>query len=149
MKHITDFDINDYHTLPVSKCGYLDLKNEYRILVSLNEEASDKMVLYKIYDFDYDGIDKDMLCLQFREDTFNYMDVFIFSILNRKVIQGFPIGPYEEAYIDTPEMVEEAIKTMELILRNTDDKAVIDFGKILLEMLQIAKENNTIVGFLF
>ena len=59
------------------------------------------------------------------------------------------VGQLENTYIDTPEMVEEAIKTMELILRNTDDKAVIDFGKILLEMLQIAKENNTIVGFLF
>ncbi len=46
-------------------------------------------------------------------------------------------------------MIDEAIKIMKLILRNTDDKAVIDFSKILLEMLQIAKENNTIVGFLF
>ena len=55
---------------------------------------------------------------------------------------------YEEQYIDTPEMIDEAIKIMKLILRNTDDKAVIDFSKILLEMLQIAKENNTIVGFL-
>ena len=149
MKHITDFDINDYHTLPVSKCGYLDLKNEYRILVSLNEEASSKMVLYKIYDFDYDGIDKDMLCLRFHEDTFNYMSPYIFNILNSKVNLDFFISPYEEAYIDDPEMIEEAIDAMKLILRNTDDKAVIDFGKILLEMLQIAKENNTIVGFLF
>ncbi len=149
MKHITDFDINDYHTVPVPNCGYLDLENEYYILVSLNEEASSKMVLYKIYDFDYDGIDKDMLCLRFHEDTFNYMSPYIFNILNSKVNLDFFISPYEEAYIDTPEMIEEAIDAMKLILRNTDDKAVIDFGKILLEMLQIAKENNTIVGFLF
>ena len=148
MKHITDFDINDYHAVPVPKCGYLDLEKDYRILVSLNEEASSKMVLYKIYDFDYDGIDKDMLCLRFHEDTFNYMSPYIFNILNSKVNLDFFISPYEEAYIDTPEMIEEAIDAMKLILRNTDDKAVIDFGKILLEMLQIAKENNTIVGFL-
>ena len=148
MKHITDFDINDYHTVPVPKCGYLDLEKDYRILVSLNEEASNDMWGRGIYSEEGDGINPDMLCLRFHEDTFNYMNPYIFDILNRKVIQGFPIGPYEEAYIDTPEMVEEAIKTMELILRNADDKAVIDFGKILLEMLQIAKENNTIVGFL-
>ena len=140
MKHITDFDINDYHAVPVPKCGYLDLEKDYRILVSLNEEASSKMVLYKIYDFDYDGIDKDMLCLRFHEDT------YIFYILNRKL--HLFINMYEEQYIDTPEMIDEAIKIMKLILRNTDDKAVIDFSKILLEMLQIAKENNTIVGFL-
>ena len=149
MKHITDFDIKDYCTPPVPLFGYMDLESSYYILVSLNEEASSKMVLYKIYDFDYDGIDKDMLCLRFHEDTFNYMNDYIFDILNSKVNLDFFISPYEEAYIDTPEMIEEAIDAMKLILRNTDDKAVIDFGKILLEMLQIAKENNTIVGFLF
>ena len=87
-----------------------------------------------------------MLCLRFHEDTFEYMDPYIFYILNRKL--HLFINMYEEQYIDTPEMIDEAIKIMKLILRNTDDKAVIDFSKILLEMLQIAKENNTIVGFL-
>ena len=77
MKHITDFDINDYHAVPVPKCGYLDLEKDYRILVSLNEEASSKMVLYKIYDFDYDGIDKDMLCLRFHEDTFSSLYQYV------------------------------------------------------------------------
>ena len=146
MKHITDFDINDYHTVPVPDCGYLDLEKDYRILVSLNEEASNDMWGRGIYSEEGDGINPDMLCLRFHEDTFEYMDSYIFYILNRKL--HLFINMYEEQYIDTPEMVDEAIKIMKLILRNTDDKAVIDFSKILLEMLQIAKENNTIVGFL-
>ena len=147
MKHITDFDINDYHTVPVPDCGYLDLEKDYRILVSLNEEASNDMWGRGIYSEEGDGINPDMLCLRFHEDTFEYMDPYIFYILNRKL--HLFINMYEEQYIDTPETIDEAIKIMKLILRNTDDKAVIDFGKILLEMLQIAKENNTIVGFLF
>ena len=147
MKHITDFDINDYHTVPVPDCGYLDLEKDYRILVSLNEEASNDMWGRGIYSEEGDGINPDMLCLRFHEDTFEYMDSYIFYILNRKL--HLFINMYEEQYIDTPEMIDEAIKIMKLILRNTDDKAVIDFSKILLEMLQIAKENNTIVGFLF
>ena len=74
------------------------------------------------------------------------MEDYIFLILNAKL--GLYINMYEEEYINTCQL-NEAIDIMEEIIDNTDDKAVIDFGQQLIEMMKVAKKHNTIVGFCF
>ena len=145
MDNVTFFDIKNYCT-PVNKYGYVNLNNDYRILVSLDEESTNKLWSCELYDEDDGGINHNMRCLCFREDTFYYMEDYIFLILNVKL--GLYINMYEEEYIDTDQL-DEAIDIMERILDNTDDKAVIDFSQQLLEMMKVAKKRNTIVGFCF
>ena len=142
--NVAFFDINQYCT-PANKYGYLDLNNDYRILVPLNEEATSKLWSCELYDED-GGINCNMICFSFREDTFYYMEEYIFLVLNSKL--GISINMYEEEYIDTNQL-DDAIDIMESILNNTDDNAVIDFSQKLLEMMRMAKEKGTIVGFCF
>ncbi len=143
--NISFFDINAYCN-PANKYGYLDLSQDYRILVSLDEESTNKLWSCELYDEEDGGINHNMICLSFHEDTFYYMEDYIFLVLNAKL--GLNINMYEEEYIDT-EQLNKAIKIMEEILNNTDDKAVIDFGQRLIDMMKIAKEHNTIMGFCF
>ena len=143
--NITSFDINEYCT-PVNKYGYLDINHEYRVLVALDDETANKLWSCQIYDEEDGGINRQMLCLSFHEDTFYYMEDFIFHFLNAKL--GLFINMYEEEVIDTDHL-DNAIGIMRDIVENTDDNAVIDFGQKLLEMLKIAKEHETIVGFCF
>ncbi len=65
-----------------------------------------------------------------------------------KYVSTRNVPTYEEEYIDT-DRLDDAISIIENIIENTDDRAVIDFGQKLLEMLKIAKECGTIVGFCF
>lgn len=143
--NITYFDIGNYFT-PPNKYGYLELTHDYRILVALDEESTNKLWSCELYDENDGGINHNMRCLSFHEDTFYYMEDYIFHILNAKL--GLYINMYEEEYIDTNQL-DEAIAIMEGLLDNTDDKAVIDFGHRLLEMMKVAKEHNSIVGFCF
>ena len=143
--NITFFDINDFCT-PINKYGYLELTHEYRILVSFDEESTNKLWGCELYDEKDGGINRQMLCLNFHEDTFYYMEDRIFLFLNAKL--GLLINMYEEEYIDTDQL-DEAMDIVQTILDNTDDRAVADFGKKLLEMMQIAKSHGTIVGFCF
>ncbi len=143
--NITFFDINDYCT-PVNKYGYVDLNHDYRILVALDDEAANKLWGCQLYDEEDGGINRQMICLSFHEDTFYYMEDHFFLFLNAKL--DLYINMYEEEYIDTDQL-DEAISIMENIIDNTDDRAVIDFGQKLLEMLKIAKERGTIMGFCF
>ena len=143
--NISFFDINAY-CKPVNKYGYLDLSQDYRILVSLDEESTNKLWSCELYDEEDGGINRNMICLSFHEDTFYYMEDYIFNLLNVKL--GLLINMYEEEYIDT-EQLDQAISIMENILDNTDDKAVSDFSKRLLDMMKVAKEHSTIVGFCF
>lgn len=145
MNNVTIFDINDFCT-PANKYGYLNLKNDYRILVSLDEESTSKLWSCELYDETDGEINHNMICLSFHEDTFYYMEDYIFLILNAKL--GLYINMYEEEYIDTDQL-DEAICIMGTILNNTDDKAVISFGQKLLDMIIVAKNHNTIVGFCF
>ncbi|MBQ8943132.1 MAG: hypothetical protein IJ050_01400 [Clostridia bacterium] len=74
------------------------------------------------------------------------MEDHFFLFLNAKL--DLYINIYEEEYIDTDQL-DDAIGIVENIIDNTDDRAVIDFGNKLLEMMKIAKEKGTIVGFCF
>ena len=143
--NITVFDINDYCT-PINKYGYLDMKHEYRILVALDDEAANKLWSCQFYEGEDGGINHQMLCLSFHEDTFYYMEDYIFLFLNAKL--DIFINMYEEEIIDTDHL-DDAISIIRNIIDNTDDSAVIDFSQKLLEMLKIAKTQGTIVGFCF
>ena len=143
--NISFFDINNYFT-PPNKYGYLELTHDYRILVSFDEESTNKLWSCELYDENDGGINHNMRCLSFHEDTFYYMEDYIFNLLNAKL--GLLINMYEEEYIET-EQLDQAIDIMENIIDNTDDKAVIDFGRNILDMMKIAKEHGTIVGFCF
>ena len=143
--NVTFFDINDFCT-PANRYGYLDLKNEYRILVSLDEASTEKLWSCDIYDNEDGGINRDMVCLSFREDTFYYMEDLIFDVLNAKL--DLLINMYEEEYIST-EQLTMAISVVDHIIDNTDDNAVINFANLLLDMIKLAKEHGTIVGFCF
>ena len=143
--NVMTFNINDYCT-PANRYGYLDANHEYRILVALNDDAADKLWRCQIYDEEDARINRQMICLNFHEDTFYYMEGYIFLFLNAKL--DLSINMYEEEIIDT-EHLDGAISVMKNIINNTDNKAVLDFGQKLLEMLKIAKERGTIIGFYF
>ena len=66
------------------------------------------------------------------------MEDHFFLFLNAKL--DLYINIYEEEYIDTDQL-DDAIGIVENIIDNTDDRAVIDFGNKLLEMMKIAKAN--------
>lgn len=143
--NITYFEIKDYCT-PVNKYGYVNLNHDYRVLVSLDDESTNNLWRCQLYDEEDGGINRQMLCLSFHEDTFYYMEDYIFRSLNDKL--GLCINMYEEEVIDTAKL-DEAISVMENIIDNTNDSAVVDFSKKLLEMMKIARKYGTIVGFCF
>ena len=74
------------------------------------------------------------------------MEDYFFVFLNAKL--ELYINMYEEEYIDT-DRLDEAFSIIEKIVNNTDDRAVIDFGHKMLEMLRTAEERGTIMGFCF
>ena len=141
--NVVIFDIKDYRT-PVKKIGDFDLSHNYFILVPLDDEAEEKMYRYQFYDGE--EIRSDFLCLKFFEDTFYVMEDYFFRPLNDKF--DLFINMYEEDVISA-ENLDSAIELVQNVLDNTDDSAVVDFGKRLLEMMGKAKELNTAVGFYF
>ena len=143
--NITFFDINDYFT-PENKYGYVNLNNDYRILVSLDEESTNKLWGCELYDEDDGGINRQMICFSFHEDTFYYMEKVFFYVLNDRL--GLFINMYEEEFINTDQL-DEAISIVKNILNDNDDRAVTVFGQKLLEMMQTAKDHGTIMGFCF
>ena len=58
------------------------------------------------------------------------------------------INMYEEEILDTDQL-DKAINIIEVIISNTDDKTLLQFAQMLLELLNLAKRNRTIVGFCF
>ena len=141
--HISTFDIKKYR-IPIKKYGDFDTKREYRILVPLNKDAEERMYRYQIYDDK--GISPEFICLNFHEDTFYIMDDYYFVPLNQKFEL---IITAEEEDVIYNEHLDEAGELIKMILDNTDDPAAVDFGNILLKMVAIAKECNTVVGFYF
>ena len=87
-----------------------------------------------------------MIGLIFYEDTFYYMESKLFDFIN--VECDTLINMYEEEILDTDQL-DKAINIIEVIISNNDDKTLLQFAQMLLELLNLAKRNRTIVGFCF
>lgn len=122
----------------------IDPTHEYRILVPVNDEAAELLYQGEIY---INGeISNDMTGLIFFEDTFYYMESKLFDFIN--VECGTLINMYEEEILDTDQL-DKAINIIEVIISNNDDKTLLQFAQMLLELLNSAKKYRTIVGFCF
>lgn len=141
--NIVEFKLSDdRRSLVADEC--IDPIHKYRILVSINEKATDLLYRGEIY---IDGeISPDLICLSFGEDTFYYMETRLFDFIN--VECGTLINMYEEEILDADEL-DKAIAIVEVLIRNSDDQQFKQFSGILLQLLQDAKEYGTIVGFYF
>ena len=122
----------------------IDPAHEYRILVPVNDEATE--LLYKGEIYINGEISNDMIGLIFYEDTFYYMESKLFDFIN--VECDTLINMYEEEILDADQL-DKAINIIEVIISNTDDKTLLQFAQMLLELLNLAKRNRTIVGFCF
>lgn len=145
MNQLEFFDIHQYF-IPKNRHEYRDLSHEYRILVSLDEESTNKLWRCQLHDETDGGINHQMQGIYFHEDTFYYMEENFFNYLN--VNLKIYINRYEEEYINQ-DKIDESIMIVEYIVENSKDKAVVDFGQTLLNLMKIAKKKGTILGFCF
>lgn len=144
MNNIETFDVDEYVDINSESGGYLNLSHSYRILVPKNSDAAERLYVYDIYD--NGEICSDMVCLEFHEDTFYYMESRILDFIN--VECDLLINMYEEEVLEN-EQLDSAINIVDILVRNSDDDAVITFGKKLLDLMRLAKECGTVVGFYF
>lgn len=123
---------------------YLDLTHEYRILVPLSEEAEEMLYRGEIYE--NGEIASCFKTKIFHEDTYGYLEDRLFDFINVKF--DLIINMYEEEFLEH-EQLEEAILLTEKLINSSDEKRFINLATEFVNLLKLAKENNTIVGFYF
>jgi hypothetical protein len=142
--NIERFEIRDYVDINSKNTDYLDLDNKYRILVPLNDKATECLYGYDIYE--NGEIRSDIVGIEFHEDTFYYMENRLFDFIN--VECDLLINMYEEEVLENNQL-DKAMNITQIIIDNTDDEALLDFAHKLLRLMNLAKESGTVVGFYF
>lgn len=124
---------------------YVDESHKYYILVPLNENGEEQLYNYDFYD-DKGGVNSNFKFMMFNEETFLYMEKRLLDFIN--VECDVLINMYEEEILEH-EQLPKARQTIEKVLRNTDDKRLIEFACELEDLIDFAVENKKEVGFYF
>ena len=122
----------------------LDPEKEYYILVPKNQLAMEKMYQYDIYD--ENGISDNFYCMIFHEDTFNYMEKRLFDFINVRC--NLLINMYEEE-IAEKEQLQCVLAVTDMLISNSEDERFLKFASDFREMVTLAIESNTNMGFYF
>ena len=141
--NITRFSLPDkLARIERPKC--INPNKEYRILVPLNGDAEERMYRYDLYQ---DGeIRPEFYGIEFHEDTFYYMETRLFAFLN--VECGLLINMYEEEVLDN-DLLDKAIKVINLVISHSEDDVLFEFANKLIDCINVAKQQSTVVGFYF
>lgn len=128
----------------IEKPKCINLSNEYRILVPFDDKTEERMYRYDLYQ---DGeIRPEFYGIEFHEDTFYYMETRLFGFLN--VECGLLINMYEEEVLEN-DLLDKAINVINLVIDNSEDDVLSDFANKLIDCINIAKQQGTVVGFYF
>ena len=122
----------------------LDPEKDYLIIVPINDEGVDELYRNDIFKDDY--ISKNMQYMVFHEDTYIYMENRLFDIIN--VEMDMLINMYEEEIVDS-EKLNKLLSVVDMLIRNCDDKKSLTFMSEFRNLVQIAIDHKTVVGFYF
>lgn len=122
----------------------LDPEKDYLIIVPTNNEGVDELYRNDIFKDNY--ISKNMQYMIFHEDVYNYMENRLFDIINMKM--DTLINMYEEEIIEN-EKLNQLLSVIDMLIRNSDDQKALSFMGNFRNLVQIAIDHKSVVGFCF
>lgn len=124
---------------------YLDLTHRYYIVIPLSKDKEDH--LYDCQFRDENGEIKDGYeGFWFDERLYSLMEKYFFNFIDAEC--DLIITMYEEEYV-FPEKIDSVIDIVKRMMNECDNEEVLELAKKLLNLLERAKELNTVVGFCF
>lgn len=121
-----------------------DGSHEYRILVPANKEFEERLYRGEVCD---DGvISEGYEQWEFFEDTYIYLEDRLFDFINVKF--GLLINMYEEETLEN-EIIPGVIALTEQLKLESTEEHFVDLATKFVEMLKLAQQRNTVVGFFF
>ena len=123
---------------------FLDLTHEYLILVPLNETGVEDLYQGNIYKGNF--INANFKYMLFNEETYYFLEKKLFDFIN--VECDMLINMYEEEIAD-PSKLLKIQDTTDLLLRNNDDEKFSELIEEFKELLKLAIEKKTCMGFYF
>lgn len=127
-----------------SKEHYINLDNNYYILVPISKEYVDDLYQYKIYDSK--GIRPCFKKMVFNEKKYIFIEKRLFDFINEKCDSY--ICMYEDEVIENDKL--QTVKNItESLIQNSDEDEFLEFANEFLELVKYAIEAKVPVGFCF